>query len=114
MEKINWEDGFNGAITICNADNKIIYMNEKSIKQFSDDGGEKLIGTDIVDCHPEPSKSMLKDMINDKESNTYTITKKGTQKIIHQAPLIENGDYKGFIEISFEIPEDMPHHNRDK
>ena len=39
-------------VVICNMSNDIIYMNPAAIENYSDDGGEILIGRCILDCHP--------------------------------------------------------------
>ena len=88
-------------------------MNEKSREVFAADGGATLIGKNVLDCHPEPSRTKLKGMMKDERANIYTIQKKGRKKLIYQAPWYENGVYAGFVELSLEIPWDMPHFNRD-
>jgi len=109
----NWSDKFEGAVTICNNEGIITYMNEKSQKQFSKYGGGKLIGTNLLDCHPEPSKSKLVELLKTPTVNTYTIEKRGLKKIIHQSPIYDNGVFSGVIEISFVIPQVLPHFIRD-
>ena len=42
-------------------------MNQVSINQFKKYGGEKLLGTNLLDCHPEPSKSKLQEMLENKD-----------------------------------------------
>ena len=44
--------------------------------------------------------------------NSYTIEKKGIRKMIHQTPWMEEGEFMGVVEMSFEIPMEMPHHVR--
>ena len=104
----NWLKEFNGAITLCDEKGTIVYMNDKAIKTFENDGGEKLIGTDILDCHPEPSKTTLKNLMDERKVNAYTIEKNGLKKLIYQSPVFENGIYSGFIEFSLEIPIELP------
>ena len=48
-----------------------------------------------------------------QQTNIYTIEKKGIKKLIYQSPWLNNGVYAGFIEFSFEIPFDLPHHIMD-
>jgi len=100
-------------LTICDTEGVIIYMNDKSAELFEPDGGRELIGKNLLDCHPEPSRSKLEEMLKNKITNTYTIEKKGKKKIIHQTPWYEDGEYKGFVEMSFIIPEGMPHFVRE-
>ncbi len=106
---LNWINEFGGAITICDRKGIIVYMNEVSIRQFEKYGGEKLIGKNLLDCHPEPAKSKLATMLEKPSANTYTIEKNGQKKMIHQSPWMENGEFMGVVEISFEIPNQTPH-----
>lgn len=102
----------NDAVTICDTEGIIIYMNKKSILTFEKYGGEKLIGQSLMDCHPEPARSKLIQMLKDHQANTYTIEKGDIKKLIHQLPWFTEGIFKGIIEISIEIPKDMPHYIR--
>jgi len=43
------------------------------------------------------------------EKNIYTIEKNGVKKLIYQSPWYQNGKYAGFVELSLEIPFEMPH-----
>ncbi len=104
-----WIKEFAGAVTICSKEGIILEMNDASVKVFKEDGGRNLIGTNLIDCHPEPSRSKLKEMLENEITNTYTIEKNGKKKMIHQFPWYQDGEYKGFVELSFEIPMDMPH-----
>ncbi|MEW6196341.1 MAG: PAS domain-containing protein [Bacteroidota bacterium] len=107
-----WTKEFNAAITICNADGKIIEMNEKAAEIFKEDGGYELIGKNLFECHSEQSNKIIKEMISEKKTNVYTIEKNGTKKLIYQAPWFESSEFKGLVELSIEIPFDMPHHIR--
>ena len=108
----DWQDEFPSAITVCNKEGEIIYMNNKSAKTFENSGGKALIGTNVLDCHPEPSRTKLLNMLKQGKNNSYTIEKNGVKKLIHQSPWFENGEYKGFVEISIEIPFEMPNFKR--
>jgi transcriptional regulator with PAS, ATPase and Fis domain len=111
MEKyVDWANLFPGAVTFCDKEGIIIYMNSAAQEIFNDDGGAALIGTSLLDCHPEPSRSQIVDMLDNQLNNTYTIEKKEIKKIIHQAPWFDSeGDFGGLVEISFEIPMEMDH-----
>jgi transcriptional regulator with PAS, ATPase and Fis domain len=113
MDKNAWVKEFPAAVTVCDTEGRIIGMNDRSVEVFAKDGGDKLMGTNVLDCHPEPSRSKLKDLMDNGRTNVYTIQKNGKKKLIYQAPWVEGGRYAGFVEISFEIPWDMPHFNRD-
>lgn len=112
MAEFNWTDSFNGAITVCDREGIIVYMNEFAKNQFAKYGGEKLIGTNLLNCHPEPSRSKLKKMLEEPTENTYTIEKNGQKKLIHQTPWMQNGEFCGIVELSILLPADMQHHIR--
>jgi sensor histidine kinase regulating citrate/malate metabolism len=108
-KKTNWLDGIQVAITYCDADGIINDMNSASIEVFSKDGGEKLIGENILDCHPEPGRTKLKELMDHPRLNVYSIEKNGRKKLIYQAPVMDGEKYLGILEISLPIPNDIPH-----
>ena len=109
----NWTDQVAIAITVTDADGIIVEMNPISITTFASDGGASLIGSDVLACHPEPSKTRLASMYQTHQPNHYTIKKNGQKKIIHQIPLWKEGGFQGYVEISVPIPDNLPHFNRD-
>ncbi len=109
MTVMNWFNEFPGAITVCNPEGIILEMNDRSALGFQADGGRALIGKNLLDCHPEPARAKLLDMMNSRRKNVYTIEKLGVWKLIYQTPWFENGEYRGFVELSLEIPAEMPH-----
>lgn len=104
---MDWNKEIDFAVTVCGNNGEITYMNDKAKKTFSKDGGEKLIGTNVLDCHPEPSKTQLREMLKNETKNVYYIEKNGVKKLIYQTPYYENGKYQGFVELSLELPEKM-------
>jgi transcriptional regulator with PAS, ATPase and Fis domain len=114
MNKNAWVREFPAAVTVCDTEGRILEMNERAAASFEKDGGAGLIGTNVLDCHPEPSRTKLKEMLAAGRTNVYTIQKLGKKKLIYQSPWYAGGVYAGFAELSFEIPWDMPHFNRDK
>jgi transcriptional regulator with PAS, ATPase and Fis domain len=113
MIKHAWVKEFTGAVTVCDTEGRIVEMNDKAIEGFATEGGAKLIGTNVLNCHPEPSRTQLKGMLETGRANVYTIQKNGKKKLIYQSPWSKDGRYAGFVEISVEIPWDIPHFNRD-
>jgi transcriptional regulator with PAS, ATPase and Fis domain len=109
MADYSWVKEFPGAITVCDRDGIILAMNDKSCKTFQADGGAKLIGSNLLDCHPEPARAKLQQLLATQQANVYTIEKKGVKKLIYQTPWYADGEYRGFVELSLEIPFDMPH-----
>lgn len=105
----NWKDGVNFAITVCDGDGVILEMNEKAAATFAKSGGGSLLGRNLLDCHPEPSKTKLKKMLESPYTNAYTIEKNGVKKLIYQTPWLKDGKPAGLVELSLEIPLEMPH-----
>ena len=48
------------AVVICNTKHEIIYMNPAAIARYGKSGGEKLIGSSLLNCHNEKSNEMIK------------------------------------------------------
>jgi len=109
----DWQKDFPGAITVCDENLVITYMNDASIKTFEEDGGKNLIGRNLLDCHGEASKEKILEISKGKTPNIYTIEKKGMKKLIYQAPVFEGDSFRGLVELSLEIPFEMEHFKRD-
>ncbi len=88
-------------------------MNEKAIRNYEKDGGADLIGRKLMDCHGEGSRKKINEIMTTHQKNVYTIEKRGRKKIIYQSPWMEGDEFKGIIELSLEIPFEMPHYKRD-
>ncbi len=109
----SWVKEFAGAITVCDSEGIIIEMNDRAAHSFEADGGRRLIGKNVLDCHPEKARATLEQLIRSQQSNVYTIEKHGVKKLIYQSPWTQNGRYAGFIELSIEIPNALPHFVRE-
>ncbi|MFA5852600.1 MAG: hypothetical protein WC820_07865 [Spirochaetales bacterium] len=106
-------DAIDAAVSICDIDLKLLYMNRKSAAAFEASGGFSLIGKDLAGCHKPGSVEKMKEIIASGKPNVYTISKKGVKKLIWQGPWEKDGNVAGLIEISMPLPETMPHYNRD-
>jgi hypothetical protein len=91
----------------------IVSINQYANKQFLKNGGRDLLGANLLDYHPEPSRSQLTLMLMAPTISTYTVEKSGIKRIIHQTPNFTKGVIRRVIEISFDIPNEIPHFNRD-
>ncbi len=109
MKPHAWIHEFPAAITVCDAAGIILEMNARAIATFADQGGAALVGLNLLDCHPEPSRSQVTSMLTNRTRNAYTIEKRGVRKLIYQSPWFLDGEYGGFVELSLEIPAAMPH-----
>jgi transcriptional regulator with PAS, ATPase and Fis domain len=113
MEEHPWVYSFPASITVCDREGLIIEMNPASQEYFEDDGGLALLGTNVLDCHPEPSRSKLNQMMESQQANIYTIERAGQKKLVYQVPWYQDGVYAGFVELLLPLPVDMPHFIRD-
>jgi hypothetical protein len=83
----------------------VIYMNHKALAQY----GPEVIVTNLMDCHNEQSKAKIREIMETREKNVYTIEKNGIKKMIYQTPWIEGEELMGIVEISLVIPFEMEH-----
>jgi hypothetical protein len=104
-----WFQTFRGAIVVCDPDGVILEMNDAAIRSNAEDGGAKLIGTNLLACHPEPSLSKLKAFMAQREPNIYTVEKRGVKKLVYQTWWQQDGRDAGFLEVVLEIPFEMAH-----
>jgi transcriptional regulator with PAS, ATPase and Fis domain len=109
MSEHEWIKEFPAAITVCDAEGIILVMNDKAAKTFEKDGGYILVGSNMLDCHPDPAREKVERLLAARLKNVYTIEKNGVKKLIYQSPWYKEDAYAGFVEISLEIPQEMPH-----
>jgi len=112
MKMHQWVEGFPGAITVCDMKGTILEMNARSKETFAKYGGGELVGKSLMDCHPPAARARIEAMMASGETNAYTIEKDGVRKLIYQAPWFQDGKCMGLVEISLEIPKDIPHFKR--
>ena len=76
---------------VCDQEGIILEMNDRSAKMFQEQGGESLLGSNLIDCHPEPARTKLMQFMEQRKPNVYTIEKKGLKKMIYQTPWYTGG-----------------------
>ncbi len=113
MAEHEWPQEFPGSITVCDSKGVIVEMNDQSARVFAEQGGKRLIGTNLLDCHPEPARAKVAALLESRQTNVYTIEKRGVKKLIYQSPWYRSGQYAGLVELSLEIPSAMPHFVRE-
>lgn len=108
----DWAMGMQCAVTVCDADCRIIYMNARSRDTFAE-GSDRLIGHNLMDYHPEHARLIIRRLLAEGSVNAYTIEKNGIRKLIYQTPWTrEDGSIGGLVELSIPLPGDMPHYVR--
>jgi transcriptional regulator with PAS, ATPase and Fis domain len=113
MNNQTWFKVFPGEITVTDADGIILNMNEKSAEMFKNDGGYSLIGHNAITCHKEPTQSKVRKIYQTQQPNIYSIQKNGRNQLIYQTPYFVEGTFSGVVEICLNMPEEVPHFNRD-
>ena len=82
-----WVKEFPGNIEVCDCDGVLLYMNDRARKEY----GSDVIGTNILDCHPEPARTKLIEMLASGKANMYTIREKGSKVLVYQTPWYRHG-----------------------
>ena len=112
INNLEWIKELPYAVTVCDNAGTIIYMNDRAAMTFAK-YGDSLIGQSLFECHGERSSEMIRKMLSDGSSNSYTIEKAGVKKLIHQSPWYKDGKVAGLVELSIIIPMEMPHFVRE-
>lgn len=107
-----WVQEFGGAVTVCDPTGVIVAMNDRAAAVFAKDGGYRLVGSNLLDCHPEPSRTKLAGLLASPRVNVYSIEKGGVRKLVHQSPWYDHGEYAGLVEVVLELPATVPHFAR--
>lgn len=107
----DWAWDLDCAVTVCDADCRIIYMNSRARATFAKHGD--LIGKNLIDCHNERSRGIIRSLLSEGGHNCYTIQKGEVRKMIYQSAWRKDGIIAGLVEISMVIPEEMPHYVRE-
>ena len=106
---LRWFDGLPCSVTVCDRQYTVLYMNDRSAEVNAKEGGKALVGHSLIDCHPAEAQAKLRKVMESGTPNVYTIEKNGVRKVIFQAHWREAGKLAGLVEITFELPEGMPH-----
>ena len=106
--ELQWLDGVAVSVVTCDTAGVCTYMNERACQSFAKEGGRALVGRSLIDCHPEPARSRLLDMLRTPRANSYTIENAG-KKLVHQTPFFREGVFAGVVEIVIELPALLPH-----
>lgn len=92
------------AVVICNTKHEIIYMNPAAIARYGKSGGEKLIGTSLLNCHNKKSNEMIEKTVEWFKKNTdnniiYTYRNEKENKDVYMVALRDdNGTLIGYYE----------------
>jgi hypothetical protein len=107
-----WVNELPAEVLVCDTQGTILEINLEAERLFLEDGGYGLLGTNVLACHPEPARSKLAGMLDRQASNAYYNTEDGEKRFFFQSPWFKDGKYAGFVEISFPVPDQIPHFQR--
>ena len=101
-------------MVVCDAAGMIVEMNDRAVEWFADKGGRELMGKSVLDVHQEQSQAKIRQMMEARESNVYTIEKDGARVLIYQSPWYRDEEFAGLVEFGLEVPLEIPHHVRTR
>lgn len=100
-------DELDCAVTACDTEGIVLYQNDRSLAVNGD-----VRGRSLIPCHNDRSRAIIARLLDQGGRNVYTIEKKGVRKLIYQTVWRRDGEVKGLVEFSMEIPAEMPHYVR--
>lgn len=107
-----WAEDLNCAITVCDENCSIIFMNKRSRETFCKHGS--LIGKNLIDCHSPRSVEIIRRLLSDGTPiPTPSKRTDSSRWFIRQPGCKEDGTIGGLVEISMVIPEHLPHYKRN-
>lgn len=91
------------AVVICNLKHEIIYMNPAAILSYEKWGGDKLIGTCLLDCHNPESREKIQRVVDwfttdERHNLVYTFHNKKQNKDVYMVALRDEGELIGYYE----------------
>ena len=113
MEKHAWYKVFPGPITVTDKNGTVIEMNEGSENLYEKDGGYAVLGRNAITCHPSGTQEKVRQIYETQSFNIYSITKDSKKRLVYQAPYFIEGEFSGIVELTLDLPEDIPHFDRD-
>jgi transcriptional regulator with PAS, ATPase and Fis domain len=105
---LEWFERLACAVTVCDRNYIILYMNDRAAEVNAKEGGKGLVGKNLMDCHPPEAQEKLRKVMASGRPNVYTIEKKGVKKMVYQSHWKNRGRTAGLVEITFELPSDLP------
>ena len=108
QKQFSWSKDYPAAVTVCDTEGIIIFMNQRSMEQFQKRGGEQLLGTSLFDCHPESANRIIRKQLTTHEPNIYITQSKSGRKLVQQVPWYKDGHFAGIVETVAPIAGEIP------
>lgn len=113
MSKGHWVKELPAEVMVCDVKGTILEMNDGAVVLFEEDGGRNLLGSNVLACHPEPSRLKLEGMLENQTINAYFNIENGKKRFFFQSPWYKDGLFAGYVEFSFAVPQEIPHFIRE-
>lgn len=100
--------GLRAAVTVADEDGRIVFMNDLAVEQYQDRGGERLVGTDLYDCHNPDSRKKIRQLYARYRTGDLAPTRyreargDGLAEGIILIPLVVDGHFRGIAELMWE------------
>ncbi len=107
-KEFDWLEDYPAAVTVCDDKGIIIAMNRRSMQQFRKQGGEKLIGSSLFDCHPESANTIIRKQLETQQPNIYITESTSGRRLIQQVPWYKDGVFAGLVETTSPVPCNIP------
>ena len=92
------------AVVICNLQHEIIYMNPAAVQRYAKRGGERLVGSSLLDCHPPQANQRIEQVLawfaaSTQHNIVYTYRNEQENKDVYMVALRdEAGQLIGYYE----------------
>ncbi|MEA3376128.1 MAG: PAS domain-containing protein [Chloroflexota bacterium] len=107
--------GLSTTVTIADEDGCIVFMNDRAIAHYADQGGEALIGTNLRDCHNPTSQEKTRQMYARHRAGDLSPTRyherrqDGTARSIVVIPITVEGQFRGIAELMWNERRELVH-----
>ena len=112
-EPLQWLEELPFAVTVCDRNYRILYMNDKAAEGTAKEGGKNLVGKSLMGCHPPKAQRKLRKVMSSGRPYVFTIEGKGNKKLVYEGHWRKGGNVGGLLEIYFDLPKEIPNLLRD-
>lgn len=110
---MEWFEHLPCALTVCDRDYKILYLNKAAAEVNAESGGKALIGRSLLDCHPQRARRMLRRVMASGKPHVFTTERRGVKKMVYEAHWQNDGEVGGMVEVYFRLPRKVRNLGRD-
>ncbi len=107
MNNFDWIQSYPHCVTVCDIEGIIIAMNTASQENFKKYGGDKLIGSSLFSCHPEPANEIIRNQLATQTKNTYITESTDKKRLINQVPWYQDNEFGGMVETIIDLPNEL-------